>query len=78
MGVGLYLHRRKGQVPFDARRASRAVSEDPSKRGFLLIVRTGRIVTARAVLPRNGLMARTSTAGYSDVPAYSEVYLRPS
>ena len=40
--------------------------------GFLLIVRTDRIVTVHVrwyQLP----MDRTSTVGYSDVPAYSQV-----
>ena len=57
MGIGLYLHRtgltlslvlsvQSLRIPF----------------GFLLIVRTGRIVTASS---------EASTAGYSDIPAYS-------
>ncbi len=40
--------------------------------GFLLIVRTERIVTVRTQrhdVPR----VRTSTVGYSDIPAYSQV-----
>jgi hypothetical protein len=43
---------------------------------FLLIVRTGRIVTARAA-PYDEGVARTSTAGYSGFPAYSGVLQRP-
>jgi hypothetical protein len=42
-------------------------------RGFLLIVRTGWIFTDH-VEPQIEGMTRTSTTGYSDVPAYSEVY----
>ena len=49
-------------------RVWRMASEDSGpilpSRPFLLIVRTGRIVTARK---------RASSAGYSDVPAYSQI-----
>src|SRR5436853_5131271 len=48
-------------------RAWRTVSEDPLP-GFLLIVRTGRIVTASC---------EASSAGYSEFPAYSQVLKRP-
>ena len=41
--------------------------------GFLLIVRTGRIVTAHASPSHEGVTRWTSTAGYSGVPAYSQV-----
>jgi hypothetical protein len=39
---------------------------------FLLIVRTGRIFTAHATTETNGC-DRTSTAGYSEFPAFSRV-----
>ena len=66
----------QGVSPLRVRWAWRAVSEDPSYRGFLLIVRTGQIVTAYARPVRNGT-TKTSTAGYSGVPAYSQVLQRP-
>ena len=47
----------------------------PQERGFLLIVRTGQIVTAFA--SRQKRFTKTSTAGYSGVPAYSQVLQRP-
>ena len=76
MRVGLYLHRRQGVSPLlNVDGTWRAVSEDPIA-GFLLIVRTGRIFTARVGTPSG--VTRMSTAGYSDVPANSQVYLRPS
>jgi hypothetical protein len=50
---------------------------DTRQWGFLLIVRTGQIFTEHAKPYAEGV-TWTSTAGYSDVPAYSEVYLRPS
>ena len=56
--------------------ALRAVSEDPVT-GFLLIVRTERIVTAPTHPDHESGVTRTSTVGYSDVPAYSKVYPRP-
>src|SRR3970040_1751999 len=68
MRIGLYLHHPKGGT-------SRAVSEDPVS-GFLLIVRIDRIVTVHVTTLRRGC-DRTSTVGYSDVPAYSKVYPRP-
>ena len=46
-------------------RVWRSVSEDPLS-GFLLIVRTSRVVTHRGV----------SSGRCSDVPAYSQIYLR--
>ena len=53
------------------------VMRDPIKpvRGtgsFLLIVRTGRIFTAHATNETNGC-DRTSTAGFSEFPAFSRV-----
>ena len=50
IGVGLYLHHRTATSSWWA---WRTVSEDPSSRGFLLIVRTGRIVTAHRAHPRS-------------------------
>jgi hypothetical protein len=42
--------------------------------GFLLIVRTGRIFTTHGAHPKNRVRHPwMSTAGYSDVPAYSQV-----
>ena len=69
MRIGLYLHRRITSGTL------RTVSEDPVS-GFLLIVRTDRIFTARCLDPRK-VVTWTSTVGYSDVPAYSKVYPRP-
>ena len=71
MQLGLYL-----QLDHDrshSRVASRLVSEDPIElsrklSGFLLIVCTERIFTAK--LSEESF---TSTVGYSDIPAYSEV-----
>ena len=60
MRIGLYLYHRFGG-------ASRAVSEDPLS-GFLLIVRTDRIVTAQGLPERveqPDQRAITSTAGAS-------------
>ncbi len=59
--------------------APRTVSEDPanSAGSFLLIVRTGRIVTTHDSQPPKMAVTRTSTARYSDVPAYSEVLQQP-
>src|SRR3974377_1246957 len=49
-------------------RARRIVSEDSGvRRSFLLIVRTSQIVTAACA---------TSTGGFAEFPAYSQVYLR--
>ena len=50
------------------------LERDPD--GFLLIVRT---VGFSLLMPRpyDGPMTRTSTARYSDVPAYSQVLQRP-
>ena len=42
-----------------------------SPRSFLLIVRTGRIITGRPRLDRLG------SAGYSEFPAYSQILQRP-
>jgi len=74
MRVGLYLHRQRPGygVTESSKRAWRVVSEDPFS-GFLLIVRTGRIFTANANTRIAGVTP-TSTAGYSDVPAYSQVF----
>ena len=73
MRVGLYLHPRPAQLEVGA---SRAVSEDPANIcSFLLIVRTGRIVTVGTPLFKSEM--QTSTAGYSDVPAYSGVLKQP-
>src|SRR5207248_2147655 len=61
--------------------AWRTVSEDPRTTnwppGFLLIVRTGQIVTAHVFSPHEEDVTRASTAGYSDVPAYSQVLQQP-
>ena len=71
MQLGLYLQLYRDRSR--SRVASRLVSEDPielSKKlsGFLLIVCTERIFTAK--LSEESF---TSTVGYSDIPAYSEV-----
>ena len=62
MEVGLY-HPASRWISRE--RVWRSVSEDPLA-GFLLIVRTSRFVTHDVV----------SSGRYSEVPAYSQIYLR--
>ena len=75
MQLGLYLQLDRDRS--HSRVASRLVSEDPIEQfekaferlsGFPLIVCTERIFTAK--LSEESF---TSTVGYSDIPAYSEV-----
>jgi hypothetical protein len=76
MQVGLYLHR-----PLDKDNAWRAVSEGPGRlyrpTSFLLIVPTCHIFTAHDHNLFGGCDHKASSAGFRDVPAYSQVLQQP-
>jgi hypothetical protein len=72
MQLGLYLHLSE----LDVRRIVSEDSDRSSDQSFLLIVRTSQFVTASCLQLATCHLQLTSTGGFSEFPAYSQILLR--